>query len=68
MSGSTGAYIIEIDDEAVGIVVPDDDRAFRFFAAIKAYIGLEERRFATPRAAQQAARELTRGRRAATAR
>ncbi|BBF93234.1 hypothetical protein [Blastochloris tepida] len=65
MSGSTGAYIIEIDDEAVGIVVPDEDRAFRFFAAIKPYIGLEERRFATPRAAQKAARELVRGRRVA---
>ncbi|NJL08684.1 MAG: hypothetical protein HC900_10800 [Methylacidiphilales bacterium] len=63
MSASTGAYIIEIDDEAVGIVVPDEDRAFRFFAAIKTYCGLEHRRFATPRAAQKAARELTRGRR-----
>lgn len=71
MTVSTGAYVIEIDDETVGIVVPDENRAFRFFASLHAYNALEERSFANPRAAQQAALALIRerrpGRRAAAA-
>ncbi|ALK10067.1 hypothetical protein [Blastochloris viridis] len=63
MTASTGAFVIEIDDETVGIVVPDENRAFRFFASLQAYGALEQRSFANPRAAQQAAMALTRERR-----
>jgi hypothetical protein len=58
MTVSTGAFVIEIEDQTVGIVVPDENDAFRFFASVHAFFDLEQQRFATPRAAQKAARAL----------
>jgi hypothetical protein len=58
MTASTGAFVIEIEDQTVGIVVPDENDAFRFFASVHAFYDLEQQRFTTPRAAQKAARAL----------
>ena len=55
MTASTGAFVIEVEDQTVGIVVPDEGNAFRFFASIHTFYGLEQQRFSTPRAAQRAA-------------
>ena len=49
------AYVIEVDDEDVGIVVRDDDASFRFYAATRAFHALDQRRFPNPQAAQRAA-------------
>lgn len=51
------AYAIEIADETVGIVVRQHgDRGFRFHAALRTVHALDGQVFATPRAAEQAAR------------
>jgi hypothetical protein len=49
------AYIIEIGEEAAGIVAAEA-RGFRFYAATAAYFALEGIVFATPRHAEMAAR------------
>ena len=49
------AYIIEIGEEAAGIVAAEA-RGFRFYAATAAYFTLEGAVFATPRHAEMAAR------------
>jgi hypothetical protein len=50
----SSTYIIETRKGAAGIVVRDG-RGFRFFAARRAFDGLDGRLFATPRAAEKAA-------------
>jgi hypothetical protein len=49
-------YIIETRDGAAGIVVRDG-RGFRFFAATRDFNGLDGQLFATPRAAEAAAKD-----------
>ena len=49
------AYVIEIDEEAAGLVTAEKD-GFRFFAATRAYHALEGVLFRTPREAERAAR------------
>lgn len=56
------AYVIEIGDDTVGIVVRDEDNHFRFFASTHAFNALEQQRFRS-RAAQRAARKLIESRR-----
>jgi hypothetical protein len=51
------AYIIEIDDEAVGIAARDRD-GFRFHAALRAFNGLDGRLFPSLKEATRAARAL----------
>jgi hypothetical protein len=51
------AYVIEVDDDAVGIVVRDSD-GYTFHAAASAYYPLDHRRFASAAAAQKAAQAL----------
>ena len=48
------AYVIEIGEEAAGIVAAEK-RGFRFYAAHRKYDSLEGVLFATPRAAEKAA-------------
>ncbi|KAA5596735.1 hypothetical protein F1193_15405 [Blastochloris sulfoviridis] len=59
------AFVVEVDDATVGIVVRDGegDDDFRFYASTHAVNALEQQRFRTPRAAQRAAQALLRGRR-----
>ena len=59
------AYVVEVDDETVGIVVRDEDASFRFYAAARTFDALEQRRFSSPRAAQRAAHALAHARRPA---
>ncbi len=49
------AYIIEIGEEAAGIVAAEQ-RGYRFYAATRAYFALEGTLFTTPRQAEMAAR------------
>ena len=53
-STSFNAYVIEVLDATVGIVVRDGDR-FRFCASDRQFYGLEGRSFCNPRAAETAA-------------
>ena len=57
-------YIIDgLGDEAAGIVVRQEgERGFRFHSAGRAYHALDGHVFATPAAAQRAAREFARER------
>jgi len=54
------AYIIEIDDEAVGIAARDRG-GFRFHAALHAFSGLDGRLFPSLKEATRAARALVDG-------
>ena len=66
---SEGYTIDGLDDEAAGIVVRyDGERGFRFHSASRAYHALDGHVFATPAAAQRAAREVGRFRGSARAR
>jgi hypothetical protein len=61
---SEGYTIDGDDDEAAGIVVRyEGERGYRFHTASKAYQALDGRVFATPAAAQRAARDVARSRR-----
>lgn len=63
--GATQAYVIEIGDTQAGLVSrAPDERFFTFIAASSAFHRLEGQRFATPLAAEQAARLLAAPRRA----
>ena len=56
MNAPYPGYVIEVDDESVGIVVRDDEHSwFRFYAATRKFYPLEQRHFANPHAAQRAA-------------
>jgi hypothetical protein len=58
---SEGYTIDGLDDEAAGIVVRyDGERGFRFHSASKVYQALDGHVFATPAAAQRAARDMAR--------
>jgi hypothetical protein len=60
---SEGYTIDGLDDEAAGIVVREDgERGFRFHSAHKIYHALDGHVFATPAAAQRAARDVARHR------
>jgi hypothetical protein len=60
---SEGYTIDGPGDEAAGIVVREDgERGFRFHSASKAYHALDGHVFATPAAAQRAARDFARQR------
>jgi hypothetical protein len=60
---SEGYTIDGLDDEVAGIVVRyQDERGFRFHSGSKTYEALDGHVFATPAAAQRAARELARTR------
>ncbi len=50
-------YIIELNDMAVGIVI-GEATGYRFFASSQAFHPIEGRLFASPRAAEKAARAL----------
>ena len=54
------AYIIEIDDEAVGIAARDDG-GFRFHAALQAFSGLDGQLFPSLKEATRAARAMLNG-------
>jgi hypothetical protein len=53
----SGAYVIEVDDVAAGVLVRDHD-AYRFFAASRDFHLLEGGVFRTPHAAQKAAERM----------
>ena len=53
------AYIIEIDDEAAGIVTKDG-RGYRFFSSERIFDGLEGHEFRSARDAERAARTVLR--------
>lgn len=60
------AYVIEVDDAQVGVVSRRaQERAFTFIAATAAVHALDGQRFATPFAAERAARDLARRQRRA---
>jgi hypothetical protein len=61
------AYVIEIDEEAAGIVAAEG-RGFRFYAAIRAVSALEGAFFHTPKQAEAAAREHLKRRRGSATR
>jgi hypothetical protein len=65
METMSEGYTIEgLGDEAAGIVVREDgERGFRFHSASQAYHTLDGHVFATPAAAQKAARDVARERR-----
>ncbi len=55
------AYVIEIDDTPAGLVSRNrDERFFTFVSASSRFDALEGHRFATPVAAELAARQLLR--------
>lgn len=61
-------YLIEVNDEAVGLVARDPEaKAYRFHAALKSVFTLDGQLFPTPSDAQRAARHVleSRGRGAA---
>ncbi|MDP3255634.1 MAG: hypothetical protein Q8S58_18100 [Bosea sp. (in: a-proteobacteria)] len=60
------AYVIEIDETQAGLVSRrGDERFFTFISAASAFDALEGHRFATPVAAERAARQLASPRRRA---
>jgi hypothetical protein len=60
------AYVIEVGDTQAGLVArAADERFFTFISASSTFDRLEGQRFATPVAAEQAARQLARPRRPA---
>ena len=60
------AYVIEVGDTQAGIVNRSaDERHFTFISASSAFRALDGHRFATPGAAELAARQLAAPRRAA---
>lgn len=62
------AYVIEVGETQAGLVNrPADERFFTFIAASAAFNALDGQRFATPDAAERAARLLAAPRRAAPA-
>jgi hypothetical protein len=61
------AYVIEIEEEAAGIVAAEG-KGFRFYAAIRAFSALEGAFFHTPKQAEAAAREHLKRRRSASGR
>ncbi|MCP4563583.1 MAG: hypothetical protein GY873_31400 [Bosea sp.] len=57
------AYVIEVGETQAGLVARGaDERFFTFISASAAFDGLEGQRFATPVAAELAARQLVRSR------
>ncbi|PTM40146.1 hypothetical protein [Bosea sp. 124] len=63
------AYVIEIGETQAGLVSRrGDERYFTFIAASSTFHALEGHRFATPGAAELAARQLAAPRRGGTAR
>lgn len=55
------AYVIEVDDAQVGLISRGaQERAFTFISATAAVHALDGQRFATPLAAERAARDLAR--------
>lgn len=63
------AYVIEIGEAQIGLVSRRaDERDFTFIAASSAYHALDGRRFASPGAAESAARRLAAPRRASSLR
>jgi hypothetical protein len=64
MAASQQAYIIEIGETQAGLVSRrGDERYFTFIAASSAFNAIEGHRFATPGAAELAARQLASPRR-----
>ena len=62
---SQQAYVIEIGETQAGLVSRrGDERVFTFISAAAAFDALEGHRFATPGAAERAARQLAGSRRA----
>ncbi|MFA5950459.1 MAG: hypothetical protein WC807_09270 [Hyphomicrobium sp.] len=52
------AFIIEVEDEAAGIVVRQEaERSFRFHASLPKYFVLDGKSFQSPRDAERAALE-----------
>ncbi len=59
MSTSQQSYVIEVDETQAGLVNRRaDERFFTFISASSAFRALEGQRFATPIAAELAARQL----------
>jgi hypothetical protein len=57
------AYIIELREEAVGLVARDADNGYRFYAAKHSFRVLEGQLFESAENARDAARELDAGKR-----
>jgi hypothetical protein len=57
------AYAVEVDDTTVGIVIRETENDFTFIAATRAFYPMDQRRFASPAAAQRAALALAGDRR-----
>ena len=60
---TTSARILEIDQSAIGIIVPEDSRHIRFFATGAPYDRLEGQIFRSEREVLAAARALLQPRR-----
>jgi hypothetical protein len=64
----TDAYVIEVDEDAVGLVVRESGGAsrrqgYRFYASLKGYQSLEGRLFSNPESARRSAKAVSRRRR-----
>lgn len=67
----TDAYVIEIDEDAVGLVVRESRGAhrgqgYRFYASLKGFQSLEGRIFSNPESARRSAQVVSRRRRQST--
>lgn len=56
----TDAYVIEIGEEAIGLIVRDEEaprqkNGFRFHASVKGFQSLEDKIFPNPESAKRAA-------------
>ena len=51
------AYVIEVDEEAIGLVVRDETarnrRSFRFYSSVKRFQSLEGKSFPSPKSAKR---------------
>ncbi|WP_207199459.1 hypothetical protein [Rhodoplanes elegans] len=57
------AFAVEVDETTVGIVIRDGGNDYTFIAAAAEFYPLDQRRFASPAAAQRAALALASNRR-----
>ena len=63
----TDAYVIEIDEDAVGLVVRESrgsgrGQGYRFYASLKGFQSLEGKIFSNPESARRSARDVSRQR------
>ncbi len=63
----TDAYVIEIDEDAVGLVVRESrgssrDQGYRFYASLKGFQSLEGKIFSNPESARRSAKAVSKQR------